>query len=128
MRRHDLLIAYQEEVRFKPFAWGAWDCCQFTAEWVHRVTGSDPRGMFPAYSSEAEAREVLAAAGGLLALVDKVAPRVHVSRAREGDLILANEDAGAALGICCGFYSAHVGPQGLTYFPAQTGLAAWRIE
>lgn len=128
MKRQELLYPYIDACRDKPFAWVSWDCCQFAPEWVSMLTGIDHRSKFPAYANEEEARALLAERGGLLALVDSVLPRIHPSRACEGDLVLSNDVTGAALGICLGVNSAHVGPDGLIFLPTHTSIAAWRVE
>ncbi len=117
-----------EQQRSRPFAWGEWDCCQYAAEWVRVATGKDHRASFPAYSNEAEAREVLTKAGGLPRLVSQFLKSVHKSQAMRGDLLLANDEGGGALGICDGVWSFHVGPDGLTPFRTASAIHAWRVE
>lgn len=127
MRNKELLIAFIETHRDKSFEWATWDCCQFVGQWIYELTGKDYRAGF-SYSSEAQARELLGSSGGLIALVSSFLKPIHVSRAMKGDIVLANDASGAALGICLGVNSAHVGPKGLVYFPTEHSLAAWRAE
>ena len=127
MIRHDQLAAYIEAARPRPFVWGEWDCCQFASQWVLSQTGTDFRLQFPPYENEEEAKAVLEFSGGLIALVDSVLEPIHRSRAMKGDLVLGPQEGGAALGICLGQNSAHVGPNGLVFFPTSTALKAWRV-
>lgn len=127
MDKHKL-ASFLEQNRDRPFDWATWNCCQFAAEWVKEATGIDHQSAFPDYSTEAEAREVVTDNGGLIALVTAIMKPIHVSQARQGDLVLCNETHASALGICIGVQSAFVGPNGLIYGPTLEGIAAWRVE
>src|SRR5690349_12499028 len=105
MDRCSLLQEYIEECRHRPFVWGSWDCCQFAAQWVYLLTGTDFRASFPAYSNEDEARAILAESGGLIALASSLLTEIPVAHAKVGDLVLVNDVAGSALGICLGVNS-----------------------
>src|ERR1043165_4882498 len=115
MDRCSKLQAYLEVCRDKPFVWGSWDCCQFAAGWVHELTGIDFRSQFPSYADEDEARAILAEVGGLIALTSSLLTEIPVAHAKVGDLVLVNDVAGSALGICLGVQSAHVGMKGLEF-------------
>lgn len=126
MSRAALLAEFLRENRTRGFSWGTWDCAQFCAEWVKRLTGIDHRAAFGAYQDESAASEVLSAHGGLTALVSAVFEEVHPSKARRGDLVLAGEDI--ALGICIGVQSAHVSKDGLVYRKTLDSVRAWSVQ
>lgn len=64
---------YLEAVMAEPWVWGRMDCCFFGGEWVAQATGRDPlarvRGR---YDTALGAARLIAAAGGLVQLVDSV--------------------------------------------------------
>lgn len=75
MSRADRLMAYIEAELGKPVAWGrdGSDCSSWAARWVERETGK--RLGLPAYRDEAEARALMAEAGGLVNLWNDVLGR-----------------------------------------------------
>src|SRR5690348_1866580 len=82
-----------------PLVWGVRDCVQFAADVVERYSGRRPQ--LPKYSSEREAREIIAAGGGLEALVTRaIGPPIHPKDAQLGDIVLTTfRDYGEMLGV-----------------------------
>jgi hypothetical protein len=127
MSRIEDMHLYLEECRDRPFAWSLWDCGQYIGGWIAVRTGSDPREKYPTYTDEAGARAILESSGGLVAMVTSELERVPVAFARRGDVVLSRDEEGAALGICIGKQSAHVGDNGLIYLDTLSCIAAWRV-
>ena len=102
--RLDALINHY---RTAPMVWGQTDCCQFALAAVRALTGVDHAHLFPAYSSEREALEIIVKAGGVAALVrTALGESKHPSRARHGDIVLGDWGTGDALGVCLGVETA----------------------
>ena len=66
------LAEFLHEAARRPFRWGELDCCLFFSDWVAEITGVDPalevRGT---YATAREARRMVKANGGIVALVDR---------------------------------------------------------
>lgn len=82
-----------------PLVWGVRDCVQFAADAREHYGGQRPG--LPAYSSEREAREIIASGGGLEALVTcALGNPTHPKDAQIGDTVLtAFRDTGPMLGV-----------------------------
>lgn len=122
----DALNAAVETYRFRPQEWGVWDCCQFAAECVLRTTGVDHRAAFPAYSSEEEARAIIAGFGGMPALLSSVlgAP-IPVAWVKRGGILALPDDICA---VCLGVMCATTGAEGLVFAPSATAVAGWSAD
>lgn len=95
------LWAAVHERRASPYAWGALDCCLYSADLIEAVTGVDlAAGFRGTYADEAGAQRILEAHGwsDLLDLGDHFLPRRR-ERPRRGDLILRAGDLGPFLGV-----------------------------
>lgn len=90
----DLLLRHEG-----PVVWGATDCVQFAADGRQCYGGKRPE--LPKYASEREAREVIAAGGGLEALVTRaLGDPIHVKDAQIGDTVLTCfAETGHMLGV-----------------------------
>lgn len=122
------LAELMRKAQAKRFRWGVWDCCQFAARAVHAVTGRDPREIFPAYRTRAEAESVIADCGGLEALATKAlgAP-IHQSLATSGDIVLCDFGRGPQPAVCIGVYCVAPGRRGLEKRMTLNAVAAWRV-
>lgn len=82
-----------------PMLWGVRDCVQFAADAVEFYGGWRPE--LPKYTSQREAREVMASGGGLLDLVTRaMGEPIPLKDAQIGDVILATfRDTGPMLGV-----------------------------
>jgi hypothetical protein len=71
----DRLMTVEQELAeyldtMRPWRWGTVDCTMFVADWVQQRTGLDPAASWRGtYSTAREQRDMVAAAGGLLAVV-----------------------------------------------------------
>lgn len=133
MRRADWpqrLAAYIEQHRHTPFQWGTHDCCRFAAGAVEAMTGTDPMIGFD-YGNATGAMRLIKKAGSLDVLLHQVLgePLPAVAQARCGDVVIADINSGAAVGICLGrtcVFAAE--PAGLVFGPRMAVRAAWRID
>ena len=148
------LDAYLLECARKPFAWGEHDCCLFVCGAIFEMTGVDPAvGFRGHYSTRAAAYRLLGKeirkAGplkpvgdckpcrkaGFIRAIGAICsiwgfPVVPVPLARRGDAVIVRDtEATTALGIVAldGTRVAVLAPDGLTYYPLASALAAWRI-
>lgn len=110
------------------FEWGRNDCCQFAARVVAAITDRDPREIFPAYESEADAARIIAECGGLSELIARALgePKA-VSLAQRGDVVLCDFGRGLQPAICLGIWSVAPGLRGLEKRMTDTALAAWTV-
>lgn len=109
---------YLLEVGSKPRVAGAHDCATLPAGWAIVCGHPDPMAKWRGYTSEAEAEELIAAAGGLVALfneglVEAGCPVVTDPRAGDiGVVSMFGEEAGS---IFTGRRWAFVADRGLTF-------------
>lgn len=87
--------------RFEHFAWGERDCVHFAA--AAREYFGAPAVQMPAYQTEAEAREIIASAGGLRKmLADRLGESVDPSKAQTGDTVFATFPSHCEIvGVAC---------------------------
>lgn len=105
------LAAYLAPLRAMPFAWGAHDCCTFTAGAVEAVTGVDPMPEFRGrYRTRLGSLRALRrfGAGTLEATIDAKFARTHAAIAQRGDLVMSN----GVMGLCFGAFLIAVGSEG----------------
>jgi hypothetical protein len=131
-----LLPDYLEEMRDRDFAFGAFDCALFAADWVQRCTGIDYAQTLRGYASPLEAYRIVSSFGSLEAMVSKLLDREPIAPAfaMRGDIVIASLDTDEGesrdtIGICeaatC-FFPRH--PRGLVGLPRSVARLAWRIE
>lgn len=125
------LVSSIEAARERPFSWsGGHDCCTFAADVVLALTGRDFAEPFRGrYSTRAEAVALVAARGGLEAVVTGCLgePLPTALLAGRGDVVMVETPEGRALGVSVGEKAACAGPQGLTFVPMSGWLAGWRV-
>lgn len=122
MRPH--LAAYAD----RPVVWGESDCCQFVAAWLRG------RGVpldLPAYASEAEARRLIARAGGLVELLRPIALAAGLRETgapEPGDVGVIDLSTGP---VAClflhGGYAALRTETGAIWLMPRTFRAAWAL-
>ena len=105
------LRAHIEALGGRECTWGTDDCCRWTADWAEARLGRS-LGL-PAYSSEDEARAIIARAGGLLALWTD-----HLSR---NGIVEAWQPSPGDVGL---IETARFGPIGVIFTYDSIGL--WR--
>lgn len=124
----EILAEEIEGARERPFSFGSHDCTAFAMRVVRAMTGRDHMAAFPAYASEDEAAEILAARGGLAAMAtQQFGAPVAVAYAQRGDLVLLPTPRGDALGICLGSSAVFAAPLGVSIMAMQHVVAAWSI-
>jgi hypothetical protein len=123
------LAEYVEASRVAPFAYGSHDCCWFAGNAVEAMTGENPMRAFD-YTSRLGAERLIRSAGTLDALVNRaLGEPVHSSQAGRGDVVIADLEEGATVGICLGDRCVFAtDPVGITFRPREMARAAWRIE
>lgn len=91
-----------------------WDCARFAAGAIEAVTGTCVAvEMFKRYRAAPGAARLLAAGGGLQALVcTTLGAPVSALAARRGDVALIGRDGDAALGVVLGAQVAVLAPAG----------------
>jgi hypothetical protein len=126
----EALMTTVDRYRSASHEWGRSDCCQFAADCIQAMTGYDLRENFARYNSEATARAILIAHGGIEGLATSVlgAPK-SVARAQVGDLVGFGMEQGEALAICLGLLSVTMSDRAgaLVYLPTLEGVAAWSV-
>lgn len=124
MKRQDwpeLLDAYLIEVANRAFTWGEHDCCSMASEWVRRCSGVSIE--LPAYTTAKEALRIIAAGGGLQAMITERLGQ-PADEPQRGDVALL---AGGAVGIVLGEVVAGPGADGYALVPRGEIIAAWRL-
>ena len=96
---------------------------------VEAMTGTNPMRAFD-YRNRLGAERLVRAAGTLDALVNRaLGEPVHSSQAGRGDVVIADLEYGATVGVCLGdecVFATDAG--GITFRPRWMMRAAWRIE
>ena len=120
------LVAYLEEVRARPFAYGSHDCALFAAGAVMAMTGADLaadyRGRYTGL------KEGLKLAGtSHLRILRQHFEEVPTAFAGVGDLALIGEVGFPALGIFEGEHILVLREDGLGLMPRAAATQAWRV-
>lgn len=133
MRLPDATVRLAELIRdaqSRRFRFGFWDCCQFSARSVHALTGRDPREIFPAYRSRAEAESIISECGGLDGLTRKALadyPQIHPARAMFGNIVLCDFGRGPQPAVCVGVYCLAPARRGLEKRMTLDAIDAWNV-
>lgn len=108
--------------------WGTYDCCQFVARYVERVTGVDHTSAFQ-YTTEQGAARILVGAGGMESLISRFLgePKKNID---PGDVVLCalNKDDTAYLapGVTNGSFVWAMHPDlGIARASNKAIIAAW---
>ena len=89
-----LLFAYIDENKFKPFSWGSWDCCKFSDGCIKKMTGKSLIPKELKWKSEETALEAIKSYGGTLGKsLDKAArfgklSKIEPNFLQAGDLVV----------------------------------------
>jgi hypothetical protein len=124
------LQAHIEAVSGVPVAWGLSDCSAWAARWVAAESGR--RLPLPAYAEEAEARALIAGAGGLTALWCGIAARAGLGETAcpaLGDVGVLQTGAYGEVGVifAADGLCALRTPAGVTFLRPRRILRAWTI-
>lgn len=138
MPRLDDYLALATE---RPWIWGGLngglDCCFFAGDWITLRSGRDPLALYRGtYDSALGAMRLIAARGGLAAMVDREMTRCGIVRAAaadDGDVGLIVQPgsgpdavAGATLVIRCGPWWCGRARDGLAYLD-EPAKAIWSV-
>lgn len=124
----------------REFAFGAFDCCLWSAGWAQIATGADPAADLRGYDSKTAAYRIVSTYGSIEKMVTTLLGRdpIHPAFAQRGDIVLVR-DRGAmgaeidmtgapeGLGICLGLQSAFPRDKGLTMIRTLEASVAWKI-
>jgi hypothetical protein len=88
----DVLIAWADAQRGKPFKWGETDCATIARWACQRMHGTDPFSL-PTWRSKAKALRVFRECGGIAKVLGQVASPVGRGFARTGDIALLKDKA-----------------------------------
>jgi hypothetical protein len=127
-----LLEVFIERHRDTPFAWGVHDCVTFAIGWLELaredLAPRDDLAPRLAYGSAHEAAREL----GQQPLAEAVEawgelPRIGVTFAQRGDLVLLDVGGRQTLGLCVGGDAAGPSTHGIEFAPMTAAVAAWRV-
>ena len=124
-------VQFIESRRSTPFGWGAHDCCLFAADSGLVVCGIDFAELVRGYTSEEEARDIIAGYGGMEAMVSTLMDRepIAAALARRADFVKARLAGGETMGICMGARCAFARLDGgVVILPTSVAQIAWRVE
>ena len=130
------LAAIVDKYSRLPHEWGRCDCTTFAAEAVWCSTQKDPAAPWRRkYSDEAGAMALIAAHGGLEAMIEHAlaragirAERIAPAFAQRGDLCLMGGEGPPAVGICVGAEIAGKSIAGLERRPLSAATVVWAIR
>ncbi len=122
------LADYVEAARTRAFEYGAHDCCMFAAGAVEAMTGANPMSRFR-YRGRLGAERLIRRAGSIDALVYRTLGEALPSPAQagRGDVVIADLENGATVGVCLGDDCAFAGDPGIVFRPRSATRVAWRI-
>lgn len=111
-----------------PFMWGVSDCVQWAADAVEIFSGTRP--VLPEYSTEDEARNILAEHGGLSAMVENTLGNpISLAEAEAGDIVLSSfRDMGEVLGVADPPVFWLRGDRGFMPVELNLALKCWRCR
>jgi hypothetical protein len=110
-----------------PFEWGKNDCCMFSANAAHCITGTDFAKPYRGYKTARGALQRLKGIG-VQGIATKLWGEPKGSLyAKRGDIVLFKSEDGDALGICIGDKIAAIGADGLVILPMSECLKAWSV-
>ena len=121
---------YARQAQETPFEWGVNDCAMWAACWWELKRGEKLN--LPAYHSEAEAHEKIAAAGGLIPLIEsQIGLSIPPGQPDNGDVMVIETSVGEMTALSSGNgYAVARTEQGirLFYCRAQTIKGFWPIQ
>jgi hypothetical protein len=129
------LAAWVEEVRLRPFEWGAWDCAIAANDCVRRITGDDALGGLMWHGLRGAMRQLEVEGGMEAAVTARLGEPIAPAFAQRGDVVLvaaaslsAEHARLGAVGICIGDRLCMPSPVGLAFFAMhEAAIAAWRV-
>lgn len=120
-----------ETAQVLPFAYGLHDCCTFAAHCVDAMCGTNLLTRMQSehpYRDEAEAYDVIGAAGGLAPLLDLYLPkRKPALYAAPGDVVIVEDNGRELVGVLIGHNVVAPGATGLMSLSGHRVLVAWEV-
>jgi hypothetical protein len=120
------LDAYLRSRRDMPFAWGSNDCGMFAAGAVEAITGEKPGDW--SYSGDKAALRLIAAGGGLPAILDGIYPRRPVERLQRGDIGLLQAGDWEYLSVIWNEFAYTPGPDAVVMRRTLDCVAGWAVD
>lgn len=115
----------------EPFEWGKNDCCLWTADVVHALTGVDYAEQFRgAYDTEEQAYMIMDLLGEPTikeTVTVLLGEPININFVQRGDVVMGIFDGAQTLGICIGAKVAFKTLNGLIQLPLAKCDCAWRI-
>ena len=121
------LVAYLEEVRARPFAYGSHDCALFVAGAVQAMTGFDAAAGFRDRYDSLKGGLKLLTKGDHVALVARLLAEVPPSFAQVGDIAVIGQVGVPALGLFEGETILVLRDEGLGHMPRAAATQAFRV-
>jgi len=112
-----------------PFKWAGNDCCLFAADGLFVTTGRDPAaGIRGTYSDALSAARTVERLGGMNKIAsDSFGNEISPLLVKFGDIGLIENSGRPCLAIFGGEFFHAPGEDGLTIFPVDTCIRAWRL-
>lgn len=129
----ELMNAFIDSRRGKPFVWGENDCCLFACDCVLAMTGTDLAAAYRGqYQTALGAMRAIKPHGGVYGAFENAASAYGIEQrpaayAQRGDVVTTETEHGPALGICLSDCAVFVGVTGLTFLPMSECRNTWRI-
>lgn len=121
------LVAYLEEVRARPFAYGSHDCALFVAGAVAAMTGFDAAAGFRGRYSTLTGGLKLLTGANHVQLVRNLFEAVPPAFAQVGDIAVIGEIGIPALGLFDGEMIVVLREEGLGRMPRAAATQAYRV-
>lgn len=121
------LVAYLEEVRQRPFAYGSHDCALFVAGAVEAMTGFDAAAGFRNQYGSLKAGLRLIATGDHVSLVGRLLEEIPPAFAQVGDVAVIGLVGIPALGLFEGETILVLRDEGLGRMPRAAATQAFRV-
>lgn len=121
------LVAYVEEVRALPFAYGTHDCALFVAGAVEVMTGFDAATGFRDRYDSLNGGLKLLTKGDHVALLGRLLEEVPVAFAQVGDIAVIGQVGIRALGLFEGEMILVLRDEGLGHMPRSAATQAFRV-
>jgi hypothetical protein len=117
-----------EKARKAPFSWAEHNCALWSADVVLAMTGVDYAAEFRAKVKTEKSALRFLKKKSLKAIVSDRLQEIPLKMAQRGDVVLMTSNGLEALGICLGELAAFITKDGLTFYPIDRAVCAWRVD
>lgn len=121
------LVAYLEEVRARPFAYGSHDCALFVAGAVEAMTGTDFAGNYRHQYDSLKSGLKLLSKGDHVAFLARLFEEIAPAFAQVGDIAVIGEIGTPALGVFEGEFILVLRDEGIGRMPRAAATQAYRV-